>query len=98
MEARALGQPIPDEGGLVRPVVVHDEMGVQRARDRRINRVEELAEFGRAMASMKLRDQLAGFHIELGEQGRRAMPFVIVRAPFDLPRPHRQQRLRAVKG
>jgi hypothetical protein len=49
------------------------------------------------MATVKLRDQLTGFRVERGKQGRRAVPFVVMRPALDLTWPHRQQRLRAVE-
>src|SRR4051812_37229373 len=58
------------------------------------------------MARHALADHRAGLHLRLRrhrgdearEQRRGAMALVIVRAPFDLPRTHRQQRLRAIEG
>jgi hypothetical protein len=44
-----------------------------------------------------LTDDPSRFHIERGEQRRRAMAFVVVGAPFDLTGPHGQQRLRAIQ-
>ena len=49
------------------------------------------------MPLMKLRDHLAGFRVEGGKQRRRAVTRVIVRAPLDLARLQRQQRLRPVE-
>ena len=42
-------------------------------------------------------DDLASLHVECGEQRRRAMALVIVDAPLDLARAHRQHRLGAVE-
>ena len=63
----------------------------------RLNQIEKLAELRRPMPLMKLRDHLAGLRVERGEQGRRAVPFVVVGPAFHLARLHRQQRLRAVE-
>ena len=46
---------------------------------------------------MELGDHLAGLRIERGKQGRRAVPFVVVRPALDLARLHREQRLRAIE-
>src|SRR6188768_857247 len=49
------------------------------------------------MPLMELRNQLARLHVEGGEQRGGAMPPVVVRAPLDLPRAHRQHRLGTIQ-
>ena len=95
--ARALGEPVADQLGLVGAVVVHDEMNVEIGRHVALDLVEELAELARAMAREALADDLAGRHVERGEQRGRAVALVVVGAPLGLAGPHRQQRLGAVQ-
>jgi hypothetical protein len=52
VEARTLGQPAMDQGGLVRPVIVHDQVDVDAGRDVGVDSVEKLTELRRAMAAM----------------------------------------------
>jgi hypothetical protein len=49
--------------------------------------IEELAKFQRAMAAVELRDELAGFQFQGGEQRSGAMAFVVVGAALRLPWP-----------
>ena len=49
------------------------------------------------MPLMKLGDHFTGLRIQRRKQGRRAVPLVVVRPPFDLPGLQRQQRLRAIE-
>jgi hypothetical protein len=93
VEARSLQQPIFDERRLMSPVVVHDDVDGKLRRHLRVDRIEKLPELGRAMPTMKLRDQLAGFRVERGKQRGGAVPFVVMRPPLDLTGAHRQQRL-----
>ena len=64
VEARTLGQPAMDQGGLVRPVVVHDQVDVETGRDVGVDSVEKLTELPRAMAAMTLADDGASLAIE----------------------------------
>ena len=66
-------------------VVVHDDVHVEPARHLRLDEIEKFAELRRAVPLMKLRDHFAGLRIQRGEQGRRPVPLVVVRPPFDLP-------------
>src|SRR6516164_7184056 len=52
VKARTLGQPVPDQRGLVSPVVVHNQMNAERGRNVGVDRVEKFAELHRAMAAM----------------------------------------------
>ena len=58
-----LGEPALDGGGLVRAVVVKDEMDLEGGRYGRVNGVEELAEFARAMPLMTFGDHLTGRNV-----------------------------------
>lgn len=92
MEARSLEQPPADHGGLMRPIVVEDEMHVQLSRDRGLNRVEELPEFLRALPLVQLPDHLARLHVQSRKQRGRPVASIVVRATLDLAGTHRQQR------
>jgi hypothetical protein len=50
VEARTLCQPATDQDGLVRPVIVHDQVDVEAGRAVGVDSVEKLTELGRAMA------------------------------------------------
>ena len=97
VEARTLGQPAMDQGGLVRPVVVHDQVDVETGRDVGVDSVEKLTELPRAMAAMTLADDGASLAVERCEQAGSAMAGVIMSAALGLPRPHRQQGLGAIE-
>ena len=90
-------QPAPDERGLVGPVVIHDQVDVQAVRHIGVDMAEERAELHGAVSPLTLAQHFARFDLQRSEQGRGAVAHVVVRPPFDLPRPHRQQRLRAVQ-
>ena len=47
VKARALREPVSDQRGLMRPVVVHDQMDVEVPRHGGVDRVEELPELDR---------------------------------------------------
>src|SRR3989454_3907525 len=71
---------------------------IERRRYGRLDRVEEPAEFHRAVPVVKLPDDLAGLDVQRGEERGRAMARVVVGPALHLPGPHRQQRLRAIQG
>lgn len=97
MPARAFGKPITDNLGLVRGVIVHDDVDVEIARYGIFDTVKELSEFCRAVPGIAFVDDLAGCDIECCEQRCRAMARIVMVAPFDLAGAHRQQRLSAIK-
>src|SRR5688572_23617341 len=97
VKARALGLPVPDQGRLVRPVVIYDQLDVEVPRCGGINRVEKLSKFDREMPLMKLSDQLTRVDVERRKQRGRAMASVVVRAPLDLSGTYRQHGLRAIQ-
>ena len=85
MPARPFGEPAADQRGLVRRVVVHDEMDVETAWDGGLNLVEELAELARAMARHAFCDDLADLDVERCEERRGAVALVVMRASLDFP-------------
>src|SRR3546814_9683656 len=84
MPARALGQPVADGLGLVRGVVVHDEMDVEVFGDRRFDLVQEATELLRAVAAIAFADDASGGDVERCEQGGHAVALVIMAAPLRL--------------
>jgi hypothetical protein len=50
------------------------------------NLIEKLAKFDGAVPRVAFADHLPGQNVERREQRRRAMPFIVVRAPLDLSR------------
>ena len=86
MPARTFGEPVADQLNLVRAVVVHDHMHIEIGRYIAFDLVEEFAELLRAMPGHAFADNGSGLHIERGKQRYRAMPLVIMRAPFSLAR------------
>jgi len=95
--ARTLGEPATNQFGLVARRVVHDDVHVEISGHVALDFVEELAELLSAVARHAFTDDRSRFHVERGEQRRRAMAFVIVGAPFDLTGSHGQQRLGAIQ-
>ena len=85
MEARALGEPVPDDRRLVSAVVIQDEMNVQIGRHLGLDHIQELAELHRAMAPVELADDPAGLQVQRGKQGSRPVAFVVVRAALHCP-------------
>jgi hypothetical protein len=69
VKARAGSQPAPDARGLVRAVVVEDEMDVQLVGHLRFNGLQASEELLTAMASMTLADDGPGRDIECRKQG-----------------------------
>ena len=62
-----------------------------------LNGVEKLPELGAAMPPVAFANDLSGLHVERCEQRGGAMARIVVRAPFQLSGPHREQWLRAVQ-
>lgn len=85
-----LGQPLPDDRRFVRAVIVQDEMNVQAGWYLSLDPIQEFAKLHRAMAAMQLRSSAAN------KRGS-SVAFVVVGAPFQLPRLQRQQRLCSVE-
>lgn len=66
--ARPFSHPSLDQCGLMRGVIVHDEMDVEFARHSGLDLVEELTEFGSTVTSLALADGSSGRNVESGEQ------------------------------
>jgi hypothetical protein len=58
---------------------------------------KEAAVLGRTMTRHASADDGSGLHVECGKQRCRAVPLVVMGAPFGLPRAHRQDRLGSVE-
>lgn len=71
-------QPPVDLGGLVGRVVVEDEVHVEVVGDFAVEVVEELLEFGGAVAGVQLGVDPAGGDVEGGEQVGGAVAHVVV--------------------
>src|SRR5579871_1405021 len=97
MPTRPFGQPSPDQRGLVRGVVIHDEMDIEFSWHGGLDLVEKLAELGGTVASVALADDPSGRNIEGGEQRCGAVPFVVMAPSGRLAGTHRQHRLAAVQ-
>ena len=89
--------PFQHLGMLVRGVVVEDGVDGEFGRRSGIDNVEEADELLMAMAFHALADDLAFEDVESGEQGRGAVPFVVVGDCAGAPLLHRQARLGAVE-
>lgn len=76
--ARPFSHPSLDQCGLMRGVIVHDEMDVEFARHSGLDLVEELTEFGSTVTSLALADGSSGRNVESGEQRCGAMSSVVM--------------------
>ena len=95
MPARALQEPIADQLGFVRAVVVHDNVDVEIGGHVALDLLEEFTELLCPVPPHARADDGSGFHIERREQrGGPVALVVMVRRSG----PHGQQRLAAVKG
>jgi hypothetical protein len=83
--AWTLCQPVADQRGLVRGIVVPVQMHVEIARHAGFDLIEKLAEFLCPMTRIALADHLVGGDIERSEQRGRPMPGVVVAGPLRLP-------------
>ena len=81
----------------MRSVIVHNEVNIEIGRHIAFDLVEELTELRRPMPGHAFANDSASFHVERREQRGRSVPLVVMRAPFGLAKPHRQQRLRAIE-
>src|SRR5579875_3746002 len=96
MEARMRGQPLLYCRMLVGAVIVADQVDLA-SRIAAGQRVEERNELHVSMAVETARVNLAGGHLQRGEQTGGAVAGVIMGAARGQPRPHRQQPLGAVE-
>ena len=65
--ARSLGEPSPDQFGLVSGRVIHNDMDVEIGRYGFLDLVQEFREFGRPVTRHALSDYRAGLHVECCE-------------------------------
>lgn len=84
VEAWTLGQPAADPLGLMRTVVVQDQVYVEFCRHVAFNGIEKSAELAGAMTTMKLAQSATAGHVERGEQAGGAMAFVVMATALDL--------------
>ena len=91
VESGTFRQPVLNQLGLVRSVVVHDEVYVERDGHVLLDRIEEVAELFGTMALLVLADSLAGLGVQRGKQTCRSMSCIVVGAAFDLAGTHGQQ-------
>ena len=70
LKARMGGQPVAHRLVLVGPVVVEDDVQGQIGRERAVEAPQELQEFLMPMTAVALADDLAGQHVQSGEQRR----------------------------
>jgi hypothetical protein len=96
-KTRVVREPFQHLGMLVRGVVVDNGVDGEFGRRPGIDNVEEADELLMAMAFHALADDLAFEDVESGEQGRGAVPFVVVGHCAGAPLLHRQARLGAVE-
>ena len=89
-EARTFKQPGADGSGLVRAVVVHDQVNVEGWRHALIDRVEELAKLSAAVTPVAFSDDRTGLYVQSRKQRGGARAFVIVTAAFRLAWTHGQ--------
>ena len=73
LEARVGGQPLANRFMLVGSVVVQDDVQGEVGRERTVETPQELQEFLMSMTPVALADDLAGQHVQRGEQRRRAV-------------------------
>jgi hypothetical protein len=92
-----LQQPVLDRRGLVRGVVVQDQVELQAGRDGGVDELEEPQELLVAVAAVGLGDDRAAGQVERGEQAGRAVADVVVGHPGRGRREHRQDRGGAVE-
>ena len=97
LEVGMAGEPSLDGRGLVRAVVVHDQMHRMVCGNVLIDMLQELQELLGAMSAMQLADHFAGGDIERRKQRRGAVPHVVMRPALRHPGHERQNRLGAVQ-
>jgi hypothetical protein len=93
-----LGHPALDCWSLMGPVVVKNQMNLQIARDHRVRLVQKVSELDCPVTSMTFPDNLSCLDIKGSKQRRGAMTGIVMSTPFDLTRPHGQNRLAPTQG
>src|SRR6185436_6988397 len=97
MKTRMACKPSLHRRGLVRAVVIHDQMNIELRRHALIDGAQKLQEFAAAMPPMQFSDDLARDKIQRREQGRGAMADIVMATPLSHPKRQRQQRLGAIE-
>ena len=98
MQARGPGAPSADQRGLVRLVVVHDDVHVQVGRHLDIEGGQEGATRDRAMPPTNLTPHVSRLHGQCGKARRRPVPVVVVGPPVSVARAQGEHRRRAIPG
>src|SRR5262245_36327987 len=98
MTARMGGAPRLNQGMLVRPVVVENEVDGLPARRLPIDQVQEGDELGVGVARLTALDHVALANVEGGKEGGRAVALRVMRRAGRHPRAQRPDRLRATQG
>jgi len=97
MPVGPLGEPVADPVGLMGGVIVHDDMNIEVLRYGSLDPIEEPPELGRAMSPIALADDPPGSDVEGGEQGRDAIPCIVVGVSLDLAGTHWQNWLATIE-
>src|SRR2546427_5082930 len=98
VEAWPLGEPASDERGLVRAVVIHDDVHIEILRNTGLDGVQKPTELHRTMPTVHLSDHIAACRIQGSEERSRTVARVVMGPSFYLPRPHREKRLTPIQG
>ena len=85
-------EPVLDAGAFVGAAVIEDQMNVEIGRLLLFQLVEELDELFAAMARQATADDLAIQNIEGCKQGRRSVPFIVMRLALRYSRSQRKNR------
>lgn len=92
------GKPGLDLIGLMRGVVIHDQVNGQVGRYLGIDLFEERQEFGTAVPLFQAADHFPGGYIQGGEQRRRAVALVVMGVGDRAPWGQGQAGLRSIQG
>ena len=95
MKPRALEQPASDQDGLMRPVLIEDQVDREVARHVGLSGLKELAKLNGPVPSIRLPDD--SLRIQRRKQRGGAMTSVVMAAPLGLPRLQGQQRLASIQ-
>ena len=95
MKPRALEQPASDQDGLMRPVLIEDQVDREVARHVGLSGLKELAKLNGPVPSMRLPDD--SLRIQRRKLRGGAMTSVVMAAPLGLPRLQVQQRLASIQ-
>jgi hypothetical protein len=96
MKAGMFPEPLSDDGMLVRPVVVADQVDLATLVPA-IDRLEEVEKLDMRVPRIAATVDAAAGHLQRCEETGGAVPLVVVRHPGRQPGPHRQDRLGPVE-